>query len=206
MPEMKFIGGTLPDKALELVVGIDEVGRGPLAGPVVAAAVILKPEININGLADSKKLTAKRREVLSVLIKQEAIAVGIGQADIQEIDYLNILQASFLAMQRAVNSLGCVPDHAVVDGNKCPELPCSSEAIINGDSFVPAISAASIIAKVYRDDLMRAFDLEYPGYDLANNKGYPTAKHILALKTLGVSPIHRRSFKPVLACLYPEHV
>lgn len=179
------------------VAGVDEVGRGPLAGPVVTAAVILDPEQPIDGLADSKALSEKRREVLFDEIKAKAKAWAIGRAEVEEIDELNILQATMLAMQRAVAGLDISPNHVLVDGNRCPDLPCSSEAIIKGDGKIPAISAASIIAKVTRDREMVVMDGEYPGYGLAGHKGYPTKAHIAALQELGVTPIHRRSFAPV---------
>ena len=179
------------------VAGVDEVGRGPLAGPVVTAAVILDPDRPIAGLADSKALSEKRREALFDEIKEKAMAWAIGRAEVEEIDELNILQATLLAMQRAVAGLDVTPNHVLVDGNRCPELPCSSEAIIKGDGTVPVISAASIIAKVTRDREMVVMDEEYPGYGLAGHKGYPTKAHIAALEVLGVTPIHRRSFAPV---------
>jgi ribonuclease HII len=179
------------------IAGVDEVGRGPLAGPVVTAAVILDPAQPITGLADSKKLSETRREALAELIKRHALAWAIGRAEVEEIDRLNILQATLLAMQRAVANLSITPEHVLVDGNRCPRLPCSVEAVIKGDSTVPAISAASIIAKVTRDREMLALDAEYPGYGLAGHKGYPTKAHLAALHVLGVSPIHRRSFSPV---------
>ena len=179
------------------VAGVDEVGRGPLAGPVVTAAVILDPDRPIAGLADSKALSEKRREALFDEIKEKAMAWAIGRAEVEEIDELNILQATLLAMQRAVAGLDVTPNHVLVDGNRCPELPCSSEAIIKGDGTVPVISAASIIAKVTRDREMVVMDEEYPGYGLAGHKGYPTKAHIAALEALGVTPIHRRSFAPV---------
>lgn len=180
-----------------LVAGVDEVGRGPLAGPVVTAAVILDPARPIDGLADSKKLSAARRETLAEIIMERALVWAIGRAEVDEIDEINILQATMLAMQRAVAGLSPAPGHVLVDGNRCPQLPCSSEAIIKGDGTVPAISAASIIAKVTRDREMVALDAEYPGYGLAGHKGYPTKAHIAALLELGVTPIHRRSFAPV---------
>lgn len=181
----------------QYVAGVDEVGRGPLAGPVVTAAVILDPERPIAGLADSKVLSEKRREALFDEIKEKAMAWAIGRAEVEEIDELNILQATMLAMQRAVAGLDVTPSYVLVDGNRCPDLPCSSEAIIKGDGTVPVISAASIIAKVTRDREMVVMDEEYPGYGLAGHKGYPTKAHIAALEALGVTPIHRRSFAPV---------
>jgi ribonuclease HII len=180
-----------------LVAGVDEVGRGPLAGPVVAAAVILDPNNPITGLADSKKLTEKRRERLDMEIREKALCWALGRAEVDEIDQLNILHASMLAMKRAVESLSMLPHHALIDGNRCPSLSCSAEAIVGGDAIVPAISAASILAKVARDREMVDLDLVYPGYGLAKHKGYPTKVHIEALQAIGVSPIHRRSFGPV---------
>ena len=184
-----------------LVAGVDEVGRGPLAGPVVTAAVILDPENPIDGLMDSKKLSEKRREELAVLIKEYSLAWSIGRAEVEEIDEINILQATMLAMQRAVAGLSPAPEHVLVDGNRCPQLPCSSEAIIKGDGLVPSISAASIIAKVSRDNEMVELDALYPGYGLAGHKGYPTKAHRDALIELGVTSIHRRSFAPVKRAL-----
>lgn len=180
-----------------LVAGVDEVGRGPLAGPVVTAAVILDPEHPIEGLADSKTLSEKRREALYELIKERALAWALGRAEVEEIDRLNILQATMLAMQRAVAALEPQPEHALIDGNRCPKLACTSEAIVKGDSRVAAIAAASILAKVSRDREMLELDALYPGYGLAGHKGYPTKAHLVALEVLGVTPIHRRSFGPV---------
>ncbi len=179
------------------LAGVDEVGRGPLAGPVIAAAVILDPERPIEGLKDSKKLSEKRREQLAEVIREHALAWAIGRAEVDEIDRLNILQASLLAMRRAVEGLPLRAEHALVDGNRCPELPCSVEAIVGGDNTVPVISAASILAKVVRDREMVELDQIYPGYGLAKHKGYPTKLHLEALKDLGVTEIHRRSFGPV---------
>ncbi len=180
-----------------LIAGVDEVGRGPLAGPVVAAAVILDPNNPIEGLADSKKLTAKRREKLFDEIINKSHAWCIARAEAAEIDDINILQASLLAMSRAVEGLPIQPDHALVDGNKLPKLNCTAEAIVKGDSKVAAISAASIIAKVARDREMAEMDEIYPGYGFARHSGYPTKAHIQALQELGITPIHRRSFAPV---------
>lgn len=189
---------TLSPKAEQLLVaGVDEVGRGPLAGPVVTAAVILDPEYPIEGLMDSKKLSEARREKLAVLIKERSLAWSIGRAEVEEIDEINILQATMLAMQRAVAGLSPAPEHVLIDGNRCPQLTCTAEAIIKGDGLVPAISAASIIAKVSRDNEMVKLDAQYPGYGLAGHKGYPTKSHRDALIELGVTPIHRRSFGPV---------
>lgn len=184
-----------------LVAGVDEVGRGPLAGPVVTAAVILDPDSPIEGLADSKAISEKKREGLFDEIQQKALAWAIGRCEVEEIDELNILQATMVAMQRAVAGLSPQPEHALIDGNRCPQLPCSAEAVIKGDSRVAAISAASILAKVTRDREMVALDSQYPGYGLASHKGYPTKVHMEALKTLGVTPIHRRSFGPVARLL-----
>ena len=181
----------------KLIAGVDEVGRGPLCGPVLAAAVILDPNKPIVGLNDSKKLTEKRREALAEIIKSSALAYSIGRATVEEIDSLNILHASMLAMQRAVNSLTIQPELALIDGNRCPELSIPSEAIIKGDSKVEAIAAASIIAKVARDHEMILMDKEWPQYGIAKHKGYPTKVHIEALKKHGPAPIHRKSFKPV---------
>jgi ribonuclease HII len=181
----------------ETIAGVDEVGRGPLAGPVVAAAVILDPSRPIYGLADSKKLSEKRREEMELVIKESALAWSLGRAEVDEIDRLNILQASLLAMKRAVESLETYPTHALVDGNRCPDLACSVQAIVGGDSSEPVISAASIIAKVARDREMMELDVIYPGYGLAKHKGYPTKAHMEALQQLGITDIHRRSFGPV---------
>ena len=183
------------------VAGTDEVGRGPLAGPVVAAAVILDPSNPIEGLADSKKLSEKKREQLFITIQEKALSWAISEANVEEIDEINILQASLLAMRRSVLALDHQPDHVLVDGNKLPKLPMSAEAVIKGDSHIPEIQAASILAKVTRDRLMKKMDLEYPGYGLAKHKGYPTKQHREALKEFGVTKIHRKSFKPVAAVL-----
>lgn len=185
-----------------LTAGVDEVGRGPLAGPVVAAAVILNAEKPIDGLRDSKQLAKKRREYLAELIKESALSWALGRAEVEEIDSINILQASLLAMRRAVQGLHIQPEYILVDGNRCPEgLPCASEAIIKGDQKVACISAASIIAKVARDNEMEKFDIEFPGYGFAEHSGYPTRQHLQALQDIGVSPIHRRSFRPVANAL-----
>ncbi len=182
---------------MRYVAGVDEVGRGPLAGAVVAAAVILDPARPIDGLADSKKLSEKRREKLAIEIREKALCWALGRAEVEEIDQINILQASLLAMKRAVEALDVTAGHALIDGNRCPELSCSSEAIVGGDGTVDSIGAASIIAKVARDHEMVMMDQRYPGYGLAKHKGYPTKVHLEALDKLGVSPIHRRSFGPV---------
>ena len=179
------------------IAGVDEVGRGPLAGPVVTAAVILDPLKPIEGLTDSKKLTEAQREVLSEEIKQKALCWALGRAEVEEIDRINILQATMLAMQRAVKALQQTPEYVLVDGNRTPRFACPAEAIIKGDLTVPEISAASIVAKVARDQEMSQLELQYPGYGLAKHKGYPTKAHIAAITELGVTPIHRRSYGPV---------
>lgn len=184
-------------EAEQKVAGVDEVGRGPLAGPVVAAAVILDPDKPIAGLQDSKKLSSKQRLHLSELIKNQALAWATGWCTVAEIDALNILQASLLAMQRAVAKLTLVPDFVKVDGNKLPQFDIPAEAIVQGDSKVAAISAASILAKVERDQELERLDKLYPGYGLAGHKGYPTRAHLTALSHLGVTDIHRKSYKPV---------
>ncbi|HEB57073.1 MAG TPA: ribonuclease HII [Gammaproteobacteria bacterium] len=184
-------------KVDEWVAGVDEVGRGPLAGPVVAAAVILDPNRPIEGLVDSKKISEKKRQRLALEIREKALAWALGRAEVEEIDNINILQASLLAMKRAVTQLHLIPHRALIDGNRCPQLDCPAEAIIRGDATVEVISAASIIAKVARDQEMVELDMHYPGYGLARHKGYPTKMHIAALEALGVSDIHRRSFGPV---------
>lgn len=181
----------------DLLAGVDEVGRGPLAGDVVTAAVILDPRQPIEGLNDSKKLTATRREKLFDEICAKAKCFAIARATVAEIDSINILQASLLAMKRAVEALAIQPEHVLVDGNKLPRWHYSSEAIVQGDGRVAAIAAASILAKVTRDREMIALDSIYPGYGFADHKGYGTKVHLGALQTLGAAPIHRRSFAPV---------
>lgn len=178
-----------------MIAGVDEAGRGPLAGPVVAAAVILCPG-GIAGLADSKKLSAARRVALAGEIRARC-RVGVGEASVAEIDRLNILQATMLAMERAVTALGVDPAEVLVDGNRCPRWRWPSRAIVGGDATEPAISAASIIAKVARDAMMHALDAAHPGYGWAQNQGYGTAAHIAALDRLGPTPHHRMSFAPV---------
>lgn len=185
------------NQAIIHIAGVDEVGRGPLAGPVVAAAVILHPERPIAGLADSKKLSERRRDALDLEIRERALSWALGRAEVEEIDQINILQASLLAMQRAVAALSTQPGLALVDGNRAPKLACSVRTIVGGDASEPAISAASIIAKVARDREMIELDARFPGYGLAKHKGYPTKLHLDALRQLGVSEIHRRSFGPV---------
>lgn len=181
----------------QLVAGVDEVGRGPLCGPVVTAAVILDPLRPIHGLNDSKKLSEARREALYDEICEKALAWCIARAEVEEIDRLNILGATMLAMQRAVEGLAVMPKLALIDGNRCPKLAVPSAPVIGGDAQVPAIAAASILAKVSRDREMQALDLIYPGYGIAAHKGYPTPVHLEALQRLGPTPIHRRSFAPV---------
>lgn len=192
------------------IIGVDEAGRGPLAGPVTASAVILDPAWPITGLDDSKKLSEKKRDELAPLIREHALAWAVASAEVGEIDTINILRATLLAMRRALLALPLPPAcqsaqlHVQVDGNRLPSLEalpfaCSAEAIVAGDALVPAISAASILAKTARDALMLELDRQYPGYGLAAHKGYGTAAHLDALRTLGPSPIHRRSFAPVKA-------
>lgn len=184
--------------ATRLICGVDEAGRGPLAGSVVAAAVILDPSRPIAGLADSKKLSASVRERLAIEIRSHALAWAIGEASAAEIDQINILQATFLAMRRAIAGLSLAPAHALIDGNRVPAgLHCTAEAIVKGDAKEPAISAASILAKTYRDAQLHALDREYPEYGFARHMGYPTAAHLDALRLHGPSPVHRRSFGPV---------
>jgi len=184
----------------EYIAGIDEVGRGPLAGPVMAAAVLLFAPMA--GLADSKTLSPARREKLaSALIASDQVKIGLGAASVDEIDRLNILQATLLAMQRAFDRLGFTPDLVLVDGNRLPTLPCPAKAVVGGDRLVPAIAAASIVAKVTRDRLMARLDDRYPGYGWTKNVGYPTVEHRNALIKLGPSRHHRQSFAPVKAAL-----
>jgi ribonuclease HII len=180
-----------------LVAGVDEAGRGPLAGPVVAAAVILDDKAPIRGLADSKKLTALRRERLYDDIMAKALCCSIAQASVEEIDQLNILQATLLAMRRAVQGLRLKPNKVLVDGNRLPSLDVLAEAVVGGDALVPAISAASILAKVTRDRLLLTLHEQYPAYGFDRHKGYGTAEHLRALNTLGPLPEHRKSFAPV---------
>lgn len=184
-----------------LVAGVDEAGRGPLMGPVVAAAVILDELNPIQGLADSKKLTALRREKLYDEIRAKALCCSIALASAEEIDSINILQATMLAMRRAVEGLRLKPNKVLVDGNRLPTLIILSEAIVGGDALVPSISAASILAKVYRDRWCAEFHLEYPQYGFADHKGYGTAEHLAALREHGACPQHRRSFAPVAEVL-----
>jgi len=180
-----------------MIAGVDEVGRGPLAGPVIAAAVILDPARPIEGLKDSKKLSEKRRNELDLLIRTQALAFAIGRAEAEEIDRINILQASLLAMQRAIEALGEMPDRVLVDGIHAPLVRMPVETVIKGDSKIAEISAASIIAKVARDREMMQFNEVYPEYGFASHKGYPTRLHLEAIREHGVLPIHRKSFRPV---------
>ena len=190
-----------PDYCGPGLAGVDEVGRGPLAGDVVAAAVMLDPARPIAGLRDSKKLTAARREELALLIMERALAWSVARATVAEIDEINILQASLLAMHRAVGALDPQPAYVLVDGNRLPRWDYAAEPVVKGDDRVPAIAAASILAKVQRDRELVALERQYPGYGFAAHKGYPTAAHLKALRTLGVTPVHRRSFGPVRALL-----
>jgi len=185
-----------------LVAGVDEAGRGPLAGPVVAAAVVLDPDRPIRGLADSKTIGVAKRGRLAGEIRASSLAWAVASAGPEEIDRVNILQATMRAMERAVAALDPVPDHVLVDGNRCPELPMPSSAIVKGDASVEAISAASILAKVTRDREMLELDAIYPGYGFARHKGYPTRDHIRVLGERGPCPCHRRSFAPVRRALH----
>ncbi len=180
-----------------LVCGIDEAGRGPLAGPVVAAAVILNPANPIAGLNDSKKLSEKKRELLAAEIREKAIAWCVAEASVEEIDQLNILQATFLAMQRAVAGLSVAAESALVDGNRCPKLRIPVEAVVKGDGKIASIAAASILAKTVRDRGMLGLHAQYPEYGFDRHMGYPTAVHVAALEKHGPSPVHRKSFGPV---------
>jgi ribonuclease HII len=179
------------------ICGVDEAGRGPLAGPVYAAAVILDTDRPIKGLKDSKLLSASRRDFLSISIQERALAFAIAYASVEEIDCLNILQATMLAMRRAVEALGIRPDEAWIDGNRCPKLACRARAIVQGDRLHPVISAASILAKTARDAEMRRLHQRYPEYCFDRHKGYPTPEHLALLERYGPSEIHRRSFAPV---------
>lgn len=188
-------------KASQWVAGVDEVGRGPLAGAVVAAAVILDPAHVIEGLDDSKKISEKKRQALSDEIQQTALAWAIGRVEVEDIDRINILQASLLAMSRAIEGLPVDPGFVFVDGNRLPKAAVPCEAVVKGDHYIPAISAASILAKVYRDNEMADMEARYPGYGFAKHKGYPTKAHITALNELGPLSIHRKTFGPVKAAL-----
>jgi ribonuclease HII len=192
-----------------VIAGVDEAGRGPLAGPVVAAAVVLNPRRPIRGLRDSKKLTPQRREQLALLIRERALDFAIGFAQVEEIDAINILQATLLAMRRALQQLKVRPTGIIIDGNQAPHVTdlfedCRIETRIGGDDLVPAISAASIIAKTWRDALMDELDLKYPGFGFSQHRGYATDGHLAALARLGPTPIHRRSFAPVRS-VWPEN-
>ncbi|MGL6258185.1 ribonuclease HII [Vibrio sp. WXL103] len=195
LPEFEYPAG------YQLVAGVDEVGRGPLVGDVVTAAVILDPNNPIEGLNDSKKLSEKKRLALLPEIKQKALAWSVGRCSPEEIDELNILQATMVAMQRAIAGLSVQPDLALIDGNRCPELPMASQAVVKGDLRVAEISAASIIAKVVRDQEMEALDKLHPQFGFAQHKGYPTKAHFAAIEQHGVIEQHRKSFKPVKRAL-----
>lgn len=186
---------------IEIICGIDEAGRGPLAGPVVAAAVILDSKRPISGLNDSKKLTEKRRDTLAAQIKEDALTWGIGVATADEIDTVNIRQANFLAMQRAFAQLAVMPTHVLVDGNDPPPIQCKVTCIIGGDASETCISAASILAKTHRDAMMVELCTQFPGYGFSKHKGYGVAAHLAVLRELGPSPVHRRSFRPVREAL-----
>jgi len=190
-----------PGTTAAIVAGTDEVGRGPLAGDVVAAAVILNPKIPIIGLADSKKLSHAQRQHCCTQIMENSLAYAVARASVAEIDKLNILQASLLAMWRAVEALTLQPEFVYVDGNRCPRWRYASKAIVRGDSLIAAIAAASVLAKVTRDREMAEMEVDYPGYGFAQHKGYPTKKHLAALAALGPCAIHRRSFAPVAKLL-----
>ena len=192
---------SVPSTPSAHVAGVDEVGIGPLAGPVVACAVILNPADCIEGLDDSKSMSEKRRQFMAKEIQARALCVSVGHASVEEIDRLNVLQASHLAMQRAVAGLSTKPDHVLVDGNKVPNFGISAEAIVQGDKTEPAISAASIVAKVTRDAELVALGQEYPEYGFESHKGYPTVKHRRALRAIGPCPAHRRSYAPVQKAL-----
>ena len=197
MPDLFGIDPDDADRYPGLLAGVDEVGRGPLAGDVVAAAVILDPERPVEGLRDSKKLSEARREALAAAVREQALCWCVARASVAEIDQLNILQASLLAMHRAVDGLSTRPDHVLVDGNRLPRWDYQAQAVVKGDDRVAAIAAASILAKVQRDSELVAMEAQYPGYGFARHKGYPTPAHLEALRRLGVTPQHRRSFAPV---------
>lgn len=184
-------------EGIRLICGVDEAGRGPLCGAVVAAAVILDPTQPIDGLNDSKKLSEKARDRLALLIRERALAWAVAEASVAEIDRLNILHASMLAMKRAVEALTLRPDEVLIDGNRCPDLALPMRAIVQGDALEPSISAASILAKTVRDEQMRELDRQYPQFGLAGHKGYPTAAHLAAIRRHGVPDFYRRSFAPV---------
>lgn len=197
-------GKWYPPKNISCLAGVDEVGRGPLAGDVVAAAVILPPKHSIQGLADSKALAAHHRQSLYKEIIEQALDYSVARASVAEIDQYNILQSTMMAMRRAVMGLKIKPDFVAVDGNRLPKWEYPAEALVKGDGRVEVISAASIIAKVVRDAEMIELEAKYPGYGFAKNKGYGTAQHLEALKRLGATPIHRRSFSPVSENLIPQ--
>lgn len=186
---------------ISLIAGVDEVGRGPLAGAVIAAAVILSPSMRIKGLRDSKKLTEKERIRLDKIIRQDSLCWAIGRAEVEEIDNINILQASLLAMKRALQLLNQKPECVLVDGNHLPDYDGNMKAVVGGDDIHDEIAAASIIAKVFRDKEMIEYDVQYPQYGFARHKGYPTSRHLKALSEHGVCPIHRKTFRPVRAAL-----
>lgn len=186
---------------MKRLCGVDEAGRGPLAGPVFAAAVILDPDKNIPGLADSKKLSEKKRDALALQIRRDALAWSIGTASVEEIDSINILQASLLAMRRAIERLPVLPDEIVIDGLHCADVAIFSRAIVNGDSLIPEISAASILAKTGRDAFMLELHQTFPEFGFDRHKGYPTRSHLEALSEYGPSAVHRKSFAPVRALL-----
>jgi len=189
-----------------LVAGVDEAGRGPLAGPVVAAAVILDPSRPIDGLADSKILSERKRGSLSEIIKTVALSWSVGVASVEEIDEINILQATLLAMQRAVNGLAIQPDEVLIDGNRLPDLFIPAQAIVKGDSKVKAISAASILAKVERDSIMVDYHKKYPDFSFHLHKGYGTQQHITEIEQFGFLPIHRRTFNPVKTMIIQQRI
>lgn len=203
-PAASAVDGRAESAMRELVCGVDEAGRGPLAGPVFAAAVVLDPNRPIDGLRDSKKLSAARRDALAEQIKERALAWSIAQCSELEIDTLNILHASMLAMQRAIEGLSLQPHRALIDGNRCPAGKIPMRAIVGGDDLVPEISAASILAKTARDAALAVLHVQYPDYGFDQHKGYPTALHLQRLKLHGVSPVHRRSYAPVRALLSRE--
>jgi ribonuclease HII len=185
------------------IAGVDEVGRGPVFGPVVAAAVILPRDCHLQGLTDSKKLSEKKRNVLDVEIRSNAVSWAIAAVDVETIDRINIRQASLLAMRRAVEQLALSPDYLLIDGVDTIDWPCAQQAVVKGDATSFSIAAASVLAKVYRDRLIVELDRQYPGYGLANHKGYGVPEHMAALARLGPTPLHRRSFKPVAQTLLP---
>lgn len=185
------------NSALILEAGVDEAGRGPLAGPVAVAAVILPAQYDLTGLGDSKRLSAKKREWLAPRIESQAVAYSVVFVDVEEIDRVNILQATLNGMQRAVQQLAPAPGLVLVDGNRAPEMSCEVTTLVGGDGLVPSISAASVLAKVYRDRVMQTMHEKYPDYGFDRHKGYPTAYHLERLRTLGPCPIHRQSFAPV---------